>query len=151
MVGPDLLQNRIVALLRFRQHKYAVFADRETMLLQVGVLDQDQPREDHTSDVVFHQCTRHVFGARDSSTCANYASQKIANDNDSTYPEAASVGAEIFYLDDYLDSFRHIEYSIKISRHLVKLLKLGGFVLTNVGELTFAMNPEVNETPSSVK
>ena len=38
LVGPDLLQNLIVVLLRFRQHKYAVSADIEGMFLQVGVL-----------------------------------------------------------------------------------------------------------------
>ena len=37
----------------------------------------------------------------------------------------------------------------------MKLLKLGGFVLTklvsNVKKISFAMNPELNETASSVK
>ena len=42
LVGPDLLQNLIFVLLRFRQHKYAVSADIEGMFLQVGVLDRDQ-------------------------------------------------------------------------------------------------------------
>ena len=35
--GPDLLQNLIYVLLRFRQHPYAVSADIEGMFLQVGV------------------------------------------------------------------------------------------------------------------
>ena len=79
LVGPDLLQNLIFVLLRFRQHKYAVSADIEGMFLQVGVLARDQIslrflwREDTTSDVVVHQYTRHIFGARDSPTCANFA------------------------------------------------------------------------------
>ena len=42
LVGPDLLQNLIFVLLRFRQHKYAVSADIEGMFLQVGVLARDQ-------------------------------------------------------------------------------------------------------------
>ena len=97
LVGPDLLQNLIFVLLRFRQHKYAVSADIEGMFLQVGVLARDQIslrflwREDTTSDVVVHQYTRHIFGARDSPTCANFALRKTATDNMSTYPEAASV------------------------------------------------------------
>ena len=33
LVGPDLLQNLILVLLRFRQHKYAVSADIEGMFL----------------------------------------------------------------------------------------------------------------------
>ena len=43
LTGPDLLQNLILVLLRFRQHQFAVFADIEGMFLQVGVPDCDQP------------------------------------------------------------------------------------------------------------
>ena len=43
LTGPDLLQNLIYVLLRFRQHPYAVSADIEGMFLQVGVLPSDQP------------------------------------------------------------------------------------------------------------
>ena len=42
LVGPDLLQNLIFVLLRFRQYKYAVSADIEGMFLQVGALARDQ-------------------------------------------------------------------------------------------------------------
>ena len=157
LVGPDLLQNLIFLLLRFRQHKYA--ADIEDMFLQVGVLARDQIslrflwRENTTSDVVVHQYTRHIFGARDSPTCAIFALQKTATDNITTYPEAASVVNENFYMDDDLDSFENVTDAIKISRDLVSLLKLGGFNLTkfvsNDDEITSAMNPEDCETSSS--
>ena len=40
--GPDLLQNLMYVLLRFRQHTVALFADIERMFLQVGVLPCDQ-------------------------------------------------------------------------------------------------------------
>ena len=43
LTGPDLLQNLIYVLLRFRQHPFAVSADIEGMYLQVGVLPCDQP------------------------------------------------------------------------------------------------------------
>ena len=69
--GPDLLQNLIYVLLRFRQHPFAVSADIEGMFIQVGVLPCDQPSlrflrpEDPTSNVVVHQYTRHILGAKD--------------------------------------------------------------------------------------
>ena len=74
----------------------------------------------------------------------------------STYPEAASVVNENFYMDDYLDSFGNVTHAIKIRRGLVSLLKLGGFNLTkfvsNADKITSAMNPEDFETsPSPVK
>ena len=70
LTGPDVLQNLIYVLLRFRQHPYAVSADIEGMFLQVGVLPSDQTslrflwREDPTTNVVVYQYTRHIFGAR---------------------------------------------------------------------------------------
>ena len=104
--------------------------------------------------MVDHQYTRHIFGARDLPTCANFALQKTATDNMSTYPEAASVVNEKFYMDDYLDLLENVTHATKISRDLVSLLKLGGFNLTkivsNADEITLAMNPEDCETSSSL-
>ena len=133
---PDLLQNLIYVHLRFRQHPYAVSADIEGMFLQVGVLPSDQPslrflwREDPTTNVVVYQYTRHIFGAKDSPTCANYALQRTARDNDKFYPEAAKAVFENFYMDDYLDSVESPEKAINRSKELVHLLHLGGFKLT---------------------
>ena len=159
LVGPDLLQNLFFALSRFCQHKYAVSADKEGLFLQVGVLARDQFslrflwRENTTSDVVVHQYTRHIFGALDSPTCANFALRKTATDNMSTYPEAASVVNEKFYISDYLDSFKNVTHAIKINRDLVSLLELGGFNLTkfvsNADEIASAMSPEDCETTFS--
>ena len=79
LTGPDLLQRLIHTLIRFRQHKYAVSADIEGMFLQVGVPLADQPclrflwREDPSSEVMVYQYSRHIFGAKDSPTCANFA------------------------------------------------------------------------------
>ena len=155
LVGPDLLQNLIFVLLRFRQHKYAVSADIEGMFLQVGVREEDQPslrflwREDPTSSVVVHQYTRHIFGARDSPTCANFALQKTASDNQAEYPEAASAVVQKFYMDDYLDYFQNRYDALKLGRDLISLLKLGGFCLTkfvsNVPDVTTALDPDNRE------
>ena len=107
LTGPDLLQNLIHVLFRFRQHQFAVSADIEGMFLQVGVPDCDQPslrffgREDPTTIVVVYQYTRHIFGAKDSPTCANYALQRTARDNVNQYPEATKAVLENFYMDDY--------------------------------------------------
>ena len=87
LVGPYLLQNLIFVILRFRQHKYAVSDDMEGMFLQVGVPARDKIllsflwREDTFSDVVVHQYTRHIFGARDSPTCAIFALRKTDTGN----------------------------------------------------------------------
>ena len=136
LTGPDLLQNLIHVLLRFRQHQFAVSADIEGMFLQVGVPDWDQPslrflwREEPRTSVVVYQYTRHIFGAKDSPTCANYALKRTARDNVNQYPEATKAVLENFYMDDYLDSVESPERALKRSKELVHLLHLGGFKLT---------------------
>ena len=136
LTGPDLLQRLIHTLIRFRQYQYAVSADIEGMFLQVGVLPQDQPclrflwREDPSTDVMVYQYTRHIFGAKDSPTCANYALQRTAKDNSRQYPDASQAVLEKFYMDDYLDSLDEPEKALKRAKELVELLTLGGFKLT---------------------
>ena len=43
LTGPDLFQNPIFVLFRFRQQPYAVSADIDGMFLKVRVLPSDQP------------------------------------------------------------------------------------------------------------
>ena len=102
LTGPDLLQRLIHTLIRFRQHKYAVSADIEGMFLQVGVPLADQPclrflwREDPSSEVMVYQYSRHIFGAKDSPTCSNFALQKTAKDIIRKFPDAAQAVLDKF-------------------------------------------------------
>ena len=83
-----------------------------------------------TTNVVVYQYTSHIFGAKDSPTCANYALQRTARDNVNQYPEATKAVLENFYMDDYVDSVESPERALKRSKELVHLLHLGGFKLT---------------------
>ena len=140
LTGPDLLQNLIYVLLRFRQHPFAVSADIEGMFLQVGVLLHVIShhcafcggRTPHQMLWVVHQYTLHIFGAKDSPTCANYALQSTASDNAKEYSEAAKAVHKNFYMDDYLDSVESPERVPIRSTELVHLLHLGGFKLTKL-------------------
>ena len=106
------------------------------MFLQVRVLPSDQPalrflwREDLSKSVKVYQYTRHIFGAKDLLTCANYALQRTAPDHEKEYPDAAKAVHEKFYMDDYLDSMESRDEALEWSRDLVKLLSKGGFKLT---------------------
>ena len=86
-------------------------------------------REDPTNNLVVYQYTRHIFGAEDSPTSANYALQRTARDNAKFYPEAAEADLENFYMDDCLDSVESLEKANNRSKKLVHLLQLGGFKL----------------------
>ena len=72
------------------------------MFLQVGVPEKDQPslrflwRETPSEVIKVHQDTRHIFGAKDSPTCANYALNRTGVDNAAKFPEAAIAVKNFF-------------------------------------------------------
>ena len=133
LTGPDLLQRLIRTLVRFRQRQFAVSAYIEGMFLQAGVLPAVLRflwREDPSMNIEVYQYTRHIFGAKDSPTCANYALLRTARDNNSDFPDAAQAVCQNFYMDEYLDSMESPIIVQKISRNLIELLNRGSFKLT---------------------
>ena len=127
------------------------------MFLQVGVADCDQPslrflwREDPTTNVVVYRYTRHIFGAKDSRTCANYALQRTACDNVSKYPEATKGVLENFCMDDYLDSVESPEMALKRSNELVQILHLCGFKVTKFVSKAPNLADQIDGSPQSTK
>ena len=91
------------------------------------------------------QYARHLFGEKNSPTCANYALRRTAVDNQDRYPDAAYAVLNSFYMDDYLGSVKNPETALFLSHSLVELLKLGGFNLTklisNAPNLFLKLNP----------
>ena len=161
LIGPDLLQNLLHVLLRFRKYIFALSADIEGMFLQVGVPEKDQRslrflwRGNPTEPVSVFQYTRHVFGAKDSPTCANFALLKTAVDNETEYPEAALAVQQNFYMDDLLVSVQSESEAFNLSKQLVTMLKLGGFNLTkfvsNIHEFANELNSTNNDAVEPVK
>ena len=129
--------------------------------MQVGLLESDQRslrflwREYPTSDVSVFQYTRHILGAKDSPTCANYALRRTAVDNQDRYPDATYAVLNIFYMDDYLGSVKNPETALMLSRSIVELLKLVGFNLTkfisNFPNLSLKLNPPKSSANNSKK
>ena len=133
--GPDLLQSLIHIVFRFRQYPNAVSADIEGKFLQVGVIPKDQPslrflwREDPSTEVDVFQYVRHIFGSKDSSTCANCALKRTATDNVEDFPTAVQSVQTNFYMDDHFESSPTAEEAIHKAKELTKLLSIGGFKL----------------------
>ena len=139
----------------------------EGMFLQVGVVPDDNPslrflwREDPAAEVAVFQYVRHIFGSKESPTCANYALRRTTTDNATQFPEAAQSVINNFYMNDYLESSPTINEAVRKAKDLVKLLLLGGFKLmkfvSNVRSIppqveTNSKTPtETKETPSTVE
>ena len=136
VAGPDLLQNLIGIIFRFRQSSTAMTADIEAMFLQVKVPSAECKflrflwRDDSTKPVKVYEYTRHVFGAKSSPTCANYALQQTGRDNKDFYPLASKAIERNFYMDDFAKSVDTEEEAIELYNQLKTALIKGGFNLT---------------------
>ena len=93
--GPDLANNLIGVLSRFRQEPVAVMLDIEGMFHQVYVNPKSKdcdalrflwwPGNDLNSDTAEHQMLVHLFGATSSPSCANFGLRHTADDNQDVF------------------------------------------------------------------
>ena len=135
--GPDLSNNLIGILLRFREGQYATIGGIEAMYHQVKDLKEDTDslrflwRENFNASI--DECIMCVliFHKVDSPCCGNWALKRTAIGNKPKFSlRVIEAVLEHFYMDDYLDSFPGLEEAIKIIVEVVQLLKLGGFSTT---------------------
>ena len=87
-------------------------------------------RETPLEVIKIYQYTRHIFGTKDSPTCANYASNRTGLYNAVKFPEAALTVNQNFYMDVYLDSRPTLEGIESLANELIQLLSIGVFKLT---------------------
>ena len=133
--GSDLTNKLTAVLLRFREHEIAVAGGIEAMYHQVKVPmhDRDALRFlwHEGSEVVEYRMTVHPFGAVWSSSAANYALRKTAdNDHESFEPCVALSVHKDFYVDDWLKSIDGEQNAISLTLDVTELLGHGGFRLT---------------------
>ena len=79
--------------------------------------------------VQIYEYQRHVFGAKSSPTCANYALKRVAIDNEDGFPIAAKTIQNNIYIDDFIKSVETPEEAIKVFEQLQLLLSKHEFEL----------------------
>lgn len=157
LTGPDLLQNLVGILMRFREERIAISADIEEMSSQVGVPDYEQAclrflwQQSPESPPEVYQYVRHIFGAKCAPTCSNYALLRSAKDNKAEFPMAVLAVKRNFYTDDFFKLVKPTFEAVELQQELVELLKLAGFNLTkwisNSKEVIERI-PELERAPS---
>ena len=135
LTGPDLLQSLIGIIFRFREHEIALSADIEAMFMQVEALPADAKClrflwKGENQNVEVYEYTRHIFGAKSSPTCANYALHQTARDNESEDSAIRKLIFRNFYMDDFLKSVKTAEEAQFIYDNLKSTMLKGGFKLT---------------------
>ena len=111
LTGPDLLNNLLGVLMRFRQKPFAIKSDMRNMFLKIKIIKQDQDAQrflwrarDRTSEPKEYVMSLLIFGAKSSPTITLYIKNKNARTFYMLYPEAAKNIIENTYMDHYLYS-----------------------------------------------
>ena len=76
-----------------------------------------------------YEYTRHVFGAKSSPMCANYALLQAGVDNQVDHPIAAKAIKRNFYMDDFAKSVATVEEAVHVYQDMRTTLQKGGFNL----------------------
>ena len=105
LTGPNSLNNLVGLLFRFIENPVAIRADIETMFIQVGIIETDQPSmrflwPTERSIKQFHY-TRLILGARCSPTTAIVVLQKTASDF-SPNQAVKDLVNNSFYMKDFV-------------------------------------------------
>lgn len=137
--GPNLTNNLVGVLTRFRQEKVAFMTDVEAMFHQVRVPESDCDLfrflwwlgGDVDQEIQEYQMTVHLFGAASSPSWANFALRRTAEDNDASCdPAVTDTVKRNFYVDDCLTSVPTSEDGVNQARNLRELMSKGSFQLT---------------------
>ena len=137
--GPDLTNQLLGVLFRFRQHQTAFIADIEKMFYQVRVPETQRcllrflwwEDGDFNGDPVDYEMNVHIFGAVSSPGCSNYALKMSACNPDlSNNDEANTTIRKNFYVDDLLKSVQTTEKAIQLIKEVTYRCKMAGFNLT---------------------
>ena len=135
LAGPDLLHGLIGTIFRFREGPIALTADIESMFLQVLVPEQDRSclrflwRPRTNEPVQIYEYQRHIFRAKNSPICANYALKRVGLDNEREYPIAAKAIQNNFYMENFIKSVETPEEAFGVLNQLQPLLSRHGFEL----------------------
>ena len=130
------------------------------MFLQVKVPPEDRKvlkflwRVNPKEPVKVYEYGRHIFRAKSSPTCANYALQQVARDNAQESPQITKLIRRRFYMDDFVKSVPSGEQAIEIYKLLRVMLPRGGFHLTkwiSSCEQSMTSVVQADKSPSSSK
>ncbi|XP_046558679.1 uncharacterized protein LOC124267735 [Haliotis rubra] len=136
MCGPDLVNSLFGILQRFRLYGIVIAADMEAMYHQVPEHDSHSLQflwkvnrcEPGPPDI--YKMGVHIFGATDSTACANYAVKRTALDNaDQFSPVVIHTVLHHFYVNELLKSVKLPSPATELSRDMTTLMEKGGFHL----------------------
>jgi len=133
--GPNLTNELLHVLLRFRQHEYAVTADVEAMYHQVRVPSNDRDMlrflwYDDAGNLLHLRMASHLFGGVWCSSVSSYALKRVLRDNGDVSALISDTISRSFYVDDCLRSVKTINDAVEVALGTKEVLRRAGFRLT---------------------
>ena len=161
LTGPELTNELIGVLMRFRKHSIGIMCDVEQMFHQfhVSLPDRNYLRflwwedGDISQEPQEYRMKVHLFGAASSPGCANYGFRSLAREYKDQYPLASSFVCRNFYVDDGVVSIPSVDKAIRLVKEATELCRKGGlrlhkFISNNRDVLK---NIPISECASTVK
>ena len=131
---PDLLNNLLRVLIRFRENKVAFIGDINKMYHTVKTTELDQHTHrflwrdmDSTREPDTYIMLRVSFGDKPSATIKTVALRKTAVVSREKYPEAADIIQRNTYMDDIIESTDDSKQAIKLAQDIEKSVIKRGF------------------------
>ena len=153
--GPDLLNDLLGVLLRFRKEQTAITCDNQKMFYQFEVHREDRdylrfmwwPKGDTSLEPKTFRMTVHLFGASSFPGCSNYGLKQVAQDGEAELgSQAANFVRSHFYVDDGLASTSSVEHAIDLVSDTKALCAKAGIRLhkfaTNSAEVLESIVPD---------
>lgn len=126
--GPNLQNDNVKILLRFRMHKYVLTADIARMFRQIDVAEQDRNlqqilwREEATQPIQIYTLNTVTYGT----TCAPFLAMRclreLSHQGKTVTPKSAEVLEDDFYMDDLLTGTDTKSEAIRLQKELSELL-----------------------------
>ena len=153
--GPDMTNDLLGVLCRFRKEPIAISCDIEKMFYQFYVNEEHRDylsffwwdNGDYNTEPSVYRMTVHLFGAVSSPGCANFGMNLVADDGEEQFGKpAADFVRHNFYVDDGLTSVSTEAEGKELVRNTVKLCESKGLHLhkfvSNSVEVVQSIPPE---------
>ena len=136
--GPDLMNSLIGVLMRFRKQNVALVADVEAMFHLVYVKPSHVdalhflrwPNGEIDQEPVVHRMLVHIFEAKSSPTCANFALKQTAAEFGHLFePNMSKIVNKRFYVDNCIVLLPTVAEAVIAQTQLCDLLSKRGFCL----------------------
>ena len=136
--GPDMMNNLLGVLIRFREDNVAIAGDLKKMYHSVKLSPIDQQTHrflwrdmqlDRKPDI--YVMTAVSFGDKPAGAIATLALRKTAENNAEKFPNAAKIIIKNSYVDDIIDSLSSHEEAKRATNEIEIALNTGGFEIKN--------------------